>query len=346
MRQGARLRGAILPRPEALPQRPAPWQHALRQAARSPHELLSRLGLEPADVALSADAARDFPLLVPQGLIDRMRPGDAADPLLRQVLPAAAETLPVPGFITDPLAEAAARAAPGILHKYAGRALLVLTGACAVHCRYCFRRHFPYQEAGLRPAALDQALAYLAADTTLHEVILSGGDPLTLADARLAPLADRLAALPALRTLRIHTRLPVVLPERVDERLLAWLAPLRLRKVLVLHVNHAREIDAAVAQAVARLGKAGVTLLNQSVLLRGVNDSAAALADLSERLWDIGVLPYYLHLLDHVQGAAHFEVRDAEAQALMSALRARLPGYLVPRLAREEAGLPYKRVIA
>ena len=213
MRQGARLRGAILPRPEALPQRPAPWQHALRQAARSPHELLSRLGLEPADVALSADAARDFPLLVPQGFIDRMRPGDAADPLLRQVLPAAAETLPVPGFITDPLAEAAARAAPGILHKYAGRALLVLTGACAVHCRYCFRRHFPYQEAGLRPAALDQALAYLAADTTLHEVILSGGDPLTLADARLAPLADRLAALPALRTLRIHTRLPVVLPE-------------------------------------------------------------------------------------------------------------------------------------
>lgn len=340
------MRGAILPRAQPQPQRPAPWQQALRQAARSPQELLARLGLEPADVALSVDAARDFPLLVPQAFIDRMQPGDAGDPLLRQVLPVSAETRPVPGFATDPLGEAAAHKAPGILHKYAGRALLVLTGACAVHCRYCFRRHFPYPEAGLRPAGLEQALAYLATDTTLHEVILSGGDPLTLADTRLASLADRLAALPQLRTLRIHTRLPVVLPERVDEQLLAWLAPLPLRKVVVLHVNHAREIDTAVANAVARLSTAGVTLLNQSVLLRGINDSAATLAALSERLWEIGVLPYYLHGLDRVQGAAHFEVGDAEAVELMSALRTRLPGYLVPRLAREEAGLPYKRVIA
>lgn len=318
----------------------------MQQAIRSPLELLERLGLDATDVAISESAARDFPLLVPQAFIDRMRPGDPSDPLLRQVLPAAKETLPASGFVTDPLAEAVAHKAPGVLHKYAGRALLVLTGACAVHCRYCFRRHFPYQEAGLRPAALEQALAYLAADATLHEVILSGGDPLMLADTRLAPLAHRLAALPQLRTLRIHTRLPVVLPERVDEQLLGWLEALPLRKVLVLHVNHAREIDADVADAAARLRTAGITLLNQSVLLRGVNDSAAALTELSERLWDIGVLPYYLHLLDRVQGAAHFEVDDAEAQHLMTALRTQLPGYLVPRLAREEAGLPYKRVIA
>ena len=316
----------------------------MQQAIRSPLELLERLGLDATDVAISESAARDFPLLVPQAFIDRMRPGDPSDPLLRQVLPAAEETLPASDVYKRQGQHQ--QRTPGVLHKYAGRALLVLTGACAVHCRYCFRRHFPYQEAGLRPAALEQALAYLAADATLHEVILSGGDPLMLADTRLAPLAHRLAALPQLRTLRIHTRLPVVLPERVDEQLLGWLEALPLRKVLVLHVNHAREIDADVADAAARLRTAGITLLNQSVLLRGVNDSAAALTELSERLWDIGVLPYYLHLLDRVQGAAHFEVDDAEAQHLMTALRTQLPGYLVPRLAREEAGLPYKRVIA
>ena len=236
--------------------------------------------------------------------------------------------------------------APGLLTKYQGRALLVATGACAVHCRYCFRRHFPYADANPRADGWRAALAAIAADPTIDEVILSGGDPLSLSDTRLSELVAALAALPQLKRLRIHTRQPVVLPERVDAALLAWLAPLRLQKVVVLHVNHAQELDASVADACAKLRDAGATLLNQSVLLRGVNDSVDALAALSERLFALGVLPYYLHQLDRVQGAAHFEVNDRTALALHAALTARLPGYLVPRLVREVAGAPAKQPIA
>jgi EF-P beta-lysylation protein EpmB len=323
--------------PERRPRSSAPpWQRALAGGVGSVGELLDLLELPAELLPGGLAAARAFPLRVPRGFVARMRPGDPADPLLLQVLPAAAELAAVPGFGPDPLAEAAATAATGILHKYRGRALLVTTGACAIHCRYCFRRHFPYGEQAGKGNAWRRAVAYLAADPSVEEVILSGGDPLALGDDHLAPLAAALAEIPHLRRLRVHTRLPVVLPERVDEGLLAWLGGTRLAPVVVLHANHARELDASVAAAVGRLRSTGAAVLNQSVLLAGVNDSAIALADLSRALFACGVLPYYLHLLDRVAGAAHFEVPEARARDLMAELRSELPGYLVPQLVREE----------
>jgi EF-P beta-lysylation protein EpmB len=318
------------------------WPALLAGAIRDPDELCDLLGLDGAWRAGARASARLFPLLVPRGFAALMRRGDPADPLLRQVLPLAAEGEPAAGFSADPLAESGCAPVPGLLHKYHGRALLITTGACAVHCRYCFRRHFPYGERPRGPAWWAAACAHLAGDPAIAEVLLSGGDPLTLPDAQLSALAADLAAIPHLRRLRVHSRLPVVLPERVDDGLLAWLAGGRLTPVLVIHANHARELSPAVAAACARLADAGVTLLNQSVLLSGVNDDVDALAALSERLIACRVLPYYLHALDRVQGAAHFAVPDATAIALVDALRARLPGYLVPRLVREEPGRPGK----
>ncbi len=325
---------------------PGAWRRSLAQAVTDPAELLVLLELPSASADGLLDgmrrAGRLFPLRVPRSFVARMRKGDLRDPLLAQVLPLAAELEARPGFTADPLGELAWAAVPGVLHKYQGRALLVAAGACAVHCRYCFRREFPYAEQGASAAGFEQALAYLAADPTIEEVILSGGDPLLLPDARLARLAESLAEIPHLTRLRVHTRTPVVLPERVDDDLLAWLTGTRLAPVVVLHANHAREIDAEVAAAMARFKAAGVPLLNQAVLLRGVNDSVEALADLSRALFATGVLPYYLHLLDRVTGTAHFEVEEKEAVRLMAALTVRLPGYLVPRLVREVAGAPAK----
>lgn len=320
------------------------WRRLLAEAVRDPGELLALLGLDPglAGGAAAAAAADGFPLRVPRGFVARMRHGDPDDPLLRQVLPLGAEAAEVPGFADDPVGDLAAAAAPGVLHKYRGRVLLVTTGACAVHCRYCFRRHFPYADQYAAGGDWDEALEHIAADPSIQEVILSGGDPLTLSDQRLGGLAQRLAALPQLRRLRLHTRLPVVLPERVDDALVAWLAGGRLAGVVVIHANHGNEIDGAVAAALGRLRAAGVTLLNQSVLLRGVNDTADALCALSERLFAAGVLPYYLHLLDPVRGAAHFDVPAAEARRLLAAVASRLPGYLVPRLVRERPGAAAK----
>ena len=275
-----------------------------------------------------------------------MRAGDRADPLLRQVLPLDAEDQLNPGFGTDPVGDLAALAGPGVLHKYQGRALVITTGACAIHCRYCFRRHFPYADAQGRGADWTPVLDYLARDDSIEEVILSGGDPLALSDSRLAVLAEGLDRIAHLQRLRIHTRLPIVLPERVDAALLAWLGATRLKPVMVLHANHAREFDTSVDSALARLRATGVCLLNQSVLLRGVNDSVAALRALSERLFRAGVLPYYLHLLDRVQGAAHFEVAEAQARVLLLELAAQLPGYLLPRLVREQAGAAAKQLVS
>lgn len=322
-----------------LEQTPA-WRRALAEAVTRPSELLALLGLP--DEPAMASAARRFGLRVPRGFIARMHPGDRHDPLLLQVLPVAAECLPTTGFMTDPLGEAAAMAAPGLLHKYQGRVLLTLTGACGIHCRYCFRRHYPYSEANPAGSHWEQALNYIAEDPSIQEVILSGGDPLSLSDHRLAAMVAELAAVPHIRRLRIHSRLPVVLPERITSDMLDWLTSSRLKPVLVIHVNHAQEIDAQVRAALGKITAAGVLLLNQSVLLKGINDTTDRLYDLCEVLFEAGVLPYYLHQLDHVQGAAHFEVSDDRAQVLMTELRARLPGYLLPRLVREEAGKPGK----
>lgn len=319
------------------------WKTAWREAVRDPRELLGLLGLDALAARVSDAAAAQFSLRVPRGFVARMHHGDPADPLLRQVLPLDEEMRMVPGFGLDAVGDAAARTGAGVIQKYRGRALLVATGSCAVHCRYCFRRHFPYADETAAAGRWREAVELIRADATVEEVILSGGDPLALANPKLAELTSALAAIPHLRRLRIHTRLPVVLPERVDAGLVDWLGGLPWPVAVVLHANHANEFDAAVDGAVARLRGTGAVLLNQAVLLRGVNDSEQALAALSERSFAAGVLPYYLHQLDRVAGAAHFEVPDAEARALHAALSARLSGYLVPRLVREVAGDPGKR---
>jgi EF-P beta-lysylation protein EpmB len=314
------------------------WRWQWRDAIRDPRELLSGLGLEELATRLSGPGAAQFPLRVPRAFAARMRRGDPADPLLRQVLPLLDEEQLSPGFGLDAVGDFAARGAAGVLHKYAGRALLIVTGSCAVHCRYCFRRHFPYAAENAGADRWAGAVEYLRADPSITEVLLSGGDPLSLSNERLHELGEALRRVPQLRRLRIHTRLPVVLPDRVDAGLCRWLGALPWSLAIILHANHANEFDADVDAACARLRASGASLLNQAVLLRGVNDSVDALAQLSERGFEAGVLPYYLHQLDRVQGAAHFEVPDATARQLHAALSARLPGYLVPRLVREIPG--------
>lgn len=325
------------------PIKPPAWQRLWRDAVRDPRELLGLLGLDPVALGVSDAAAAQFALRVPRGFVARMRHGDPHDPLLRQVLPLDAEMRPMPGFSLDAVGDGAAGTGNGVIRKYRGRALLVSTGSCAINCRYCFRRHFPYAEQTAAAGGWSAAVELIRADPGIDEVILSGGDPWSLATSKLAELTDALARIPHIRRLRVHTRLPVVLPERVDEALVEWLAALPWPVAVVLHANHANEFDATVDAAVARLRGAGASVLNQAVLLRGVNDSVDALAALSERGFAAGVLPYYLHQLDRVQGAAHFEVSDQLALQLHAGLSARLSGYLVPRLVREIAGDTGKR---
>lgn len=336
-------RSTAVTAPNLRSDRPPPrWQQLLADAITDPAELCRVLALDPALLPQAFVAARQFPLRAPRSFVARMRPGDYRDPLLLQVLPVAAELAVVAGFVTDPVGDLASREAPGLLHKYAGRALVIATGTCAVHCRYCFRRHYPYAGESAFVDGWQTTLEHLRQDESIREVIVSGGDPLSLSDRRLRQLTDALQRLPHVRRLRIHTRYPVVLPERVDTGLLEWLSEVSLQKVVVIHANHARELDAHVHRACRDLHVAGATLLNQSVLLAGVNDTVEALAELSERLFAMQVLPYYLHVLDRVQGAAHFDVEERQAHTLYAGLRAILPGYLVPRLVREVAGAAAK----
>lgn len=323
---------------------PSPtWQQLLARSVTSPEELLRRLDLDP-DTWLSGARAghRLFPVRVPEPYLQRIRPGDPRDPLLRQVFPLSAEASTVDGYVADPLQEAGSLQQRGLIRKYRSRALLMVTGHCAINCRYCFRRHFPYDEHRLSPEDRRQALETLAADPAINEVIFSGGDPLSASDRLLSEWAENLATLPNLVRLRIHTRLPVVIPQRVDRQLLGWLGNFPLQKVMVLHVNHPAELDTDTVNALARLRDAGVTLLNQSVILKGVNDSASTLQHLSEALFAAGVMPYYLHGFDPVAGAHHFAVSDDQAREIVRQLVARLPGFLVPRLVREIPGQPGK----
>ena len=322
---------------------PVRWQQALREAVRDPRELLDLLGLDRLAPRLSDEAMVQFPLRVPRGFVARMRRGDPSDPLLRQVLPLDDEMRPMPGFGLDAVGDGAAKTAPGVIQKYRGRALLVATGSCAIHCRYCFRRHFPYAEETAARDGWREAVDLIRQDASIEEVLLSGGDPLSLSNGKLAELTGALADIPHLRRLRIHSRLPIVVPERVDDGLMGWLTALPWPVTLVVHANHANEFDGTVDATLGRLRAAGVHLLNQAVLLRGVNDSVDALGALSERGFAAGVLPYYLHQLDRVAGVAHFEVDDAHARALHAGLAARLSGYLVPRLVREIPGDTGKR---
>jgi EF-P beta-lysylation protein EpmB len=324
---------------------PRPWRQELAAAFRDPAELVAHLGLPESLASRSRSAEALFPLVVTQSFAARMRRGDPDDPLLRQVLPVEAEGDEAPGYVTDPVGDLAAEQTPGLLHKYDGRVLVVAAPACAIHCRYCFRRHFPYDEAPRGSDACDAACAYVAADPSVHEVILSGGDPLLLSDATLTQWSERLAVIPHVKRLRIHSRLPIVLPSRVDDGLLGWVATTRelgLAPWIVVHSNHPAELEGACAAALARLVDAGVPVLNQAVLLRGVNDDAETLTALCERLVDLRVQPYYLHQLDPVAGAAHFHVPEARGRELVAELRRRLPGYAVPRYVRETPGEPHK----
>jgi L-lysine 2,3-aminomutase len=328
-----------------IPLKPIPWQsdawtRALADAITDPRELLRRLELDAHDV----DFAPDFPLRVPHSFVERMRIGDRSDPLLRQVLPLATERDSVPSYSPDPLEEASATLAPGVIQKYHARVLLIAAPACAVNCRYCFRRSFPY--ADHQQAVAFPSLSAVERDASVSEVILSGGDPLMLKDVPLRRLVTRLDAIPHVRRIRIHTRLPVVIPERVTVEFVQLLRDTRAAMSIVLHVNHPNEVAGSFVDALAELHRSGVALLNQSVLLAGVNDDVEALEELSQRLFDNHVLPYYLHLPDRVQGTHHFDVSQEKGLALIGALRARLPGYLVPRLAREVPGLDAKQIVA
>jgi EF-P beta-lysylation protein EpmB len=323
-----------------------PWQAELADSFTHPVPLLAFLELDPKAFPGLDLASERFAFRVTRSYAGRMRKGDPHDPLLRQVLPSGEELEEQAGFSADPVGDLGAIAAPGVLHKYRGRVLLITTGACAIHCRYCFRREFPYTAHRLGKSQEDAALDAIAEDPTVREVILSGGDPLVLSDERLANLAARIATLPHVERLRLHTRLPIVLPDRITPECVNALAATRLKTVLVAHANHAAEFDRSVAESLDRLRRAGVVLLNQAVLLRGVNDDADALARLSETLFEHGVLPYYLHVLDKARGTAHFDVPEERARALHRSLRERLPGYLVPRLVREVAGEPYKVPLA
>jgi EF-P beta-lysylation protein EpmB len=324
----------------------AAWQRELRDAIRDPFQLCESLDL-PADFGRNvAAAAAAFPVFVPPSYLARIERGNPADPLLRQVWPAAAEDAEVDGFSQDPVGDSAVALRPGLLQKYQGRALMVVTGACAIHCRYCFRRHFPYEESPPTTAVWSAAIDAIAEDDSIEEVILSGGDPLTVIDSRLAALVNQLAAISHVRRLRVHTRLPVMIPSRIDDSLLAWLTGTRLTPVIVVHANHAQEVDEHVGHALRRLREAGVMLLNQAVLLRGVNDSVAVQAELSSRLIELGVVPYYLHQLDRVRGAAHFEVPIERGLQIIAELRRRLPGYAVPQYVQEQAGAPHKIPLA
>jgi EF-P beta-lysylation protein EpmB len=322
--------------------RPLTWQQELADAIRDPDVLIDRLGLPDALRPGARRAAELFPLFVTESFLRRMRPGDERDPLLLQVLPLAAETDSPSEFTADPLEEASAHQAAGLLQKYAGRALMISTGACAIHCRYCFRRSFPYGEEPRRLADWEPAFERLRDDSSIREIILSGGDPSMLSDVRLSEIVGRLDEIPHLDRLRIHTRLPIVLPSRVTGRLIELLRSTRMTPILVVHANHPAEIVGDCRDALRLLVTSGLTVLNQTVLLAGINDATETLAELSLRLINAGVIPYYLHQLDRVSGTAHFEVPVSLGLRLIEELRARLPGYAVPQYVREVPGDQHK----
>ncbi len=322
------------------------WAHELRNAIRNPHVLCDelRISRDLADSAASVNS--NFQILVPRPFLARMEPGNQDDPLLLQVLPQANENIAREGFTGDPVGDLAATRLPGLLHKYNGRALLIASPTCAVHCRYCFRKEFPYQETPKGSEAWQPAIEEISADDSISEIILSGGDPLMLVDATLSKIIHSLEAIPHIMRLRIHTRLPIVIPQRVTDRLVNLLKATRLITVMVIHSNHTNELDSMVARQLDIIQATGTLLLNQSVLLRGVNDSLAAQISLSKRLIEIGVLPYYLHQLDRVTGTAHFDTKRQVGLNLIAEMRKQLPGYMVPRYVIEEAGKPHKTLLA
>lgn len=328
-----------------VPQEQQPWTEEVRRSFRDPRELAAHLGLRLSDLP-GLPARTAFPFLCPRPFASRMRRGDPSDPLLRQIWPDEGEDLRSDGERDDPVGDSRSVRGSGMIQKYAGRVLLVTSGACAVNCRYCFRQNFAYEDGPRGETGWEERFLEIERDESIHEVILSGGDPLAWADSVIQRVFERLSRTAHVRTLRIHTRLPVVIPSRVTPELCGMVGSSRLRVAVVLHCNHPSEIDGDLRDAVARLRDSGATVLNQAVLLRGVNDDDAVLEELSLRLWDAGVLPYYLHALDPVSGSSRFAVPDERGRDLVDAIRQRLPGYLVPRLVREIEGESSKTPLA
>ena len=318
------------------------WQRALAHAVVDFSTLCELLALDLKDISQPQQAQASFALRVPREFVARMEKRNPLDPLLLQILPQALEMQPAPGFTKDYLNEMQQNPAPGLLHKYPHRVLLTLTGGCAINCRFCFRRHFPYSDNIPGRDHNSAALNYIRENNSIEEVILSGGDPLTLKDDLLAEFATQLEKIPHVQRLRIHTRLPIVIPQRVTDELILWLKKTRFQKIIMLHCNHANEIDESVVIALKKLRKSDAVLMNQSVLLKNINDSVEALVALNKKLFEVGILPYYLHLLDKVEGTAHFDVSDEKARELMAEIKKQLPGFLVPKLAREVPGMLHK----
>lgn len=330
---------------ELLAPKVGEWHHEMRQAIREIGQLCNELDLSDHVARAEILNRSAFPLFVPRPFLRRMEAGNMDDPLLRQVLPLRAEDVVQDGFVDDPVGDLISLRSTGLLQKYNGRALLVTTGACPVHCRYCFRRHFPYHETPKSPVQWLEPIQEIATDRSIDEILLSGGDPLSIVDQVLSQLVEEIESIPHVKRLRIHTRFPIMIPSRIDRSFLRIVGESRLQIFMVIHSNHPNEIDDEVVASFDGLRQANVTLLNQSVLLRGVNDSASVLVELSRKLIDSGVLPYYLHQLDRVNGAAHFEVNEQTGRKIIEQMRSELPGYAVPRYVREDPGKPSKTVL-
>ena len=312
------------------------WQSALKNCITQADELMELLNLDKSLLSSIQSGSEKFALRVPRGFLARMEKGNPTDPLLLQILPQTIESAQQPGYLCDPLAESQANPLPGLLHKYSGRVLITLANGCAINCRYCFRREFPYHKNTLGKKGLEKILEYIQQDTSLFEVILSGGDPLLANDTIIEHLIAQLETISHIKILRIHSRIPIVLPERITPHFTKLLSDTRLKSIMVVHCNHPNEIDNSVIQAVNKLNTHNIPVLNQSVLLKNINDSAEILEKLSLKLFETNIMPYYLHLPDKVQGTAHFDVSIQTGQAIMAKLSARLPGYLVPKLVSEE----------
>lgn len=334
-----KIMATIIPRNSTL------WQKALKDLVTDPETLFKHLQLDPALLPAAQQAAQRFPVRIPLSFLNRIKPGNIDDPLLRQILPLHAELETSLQFTPDPLGETQFMPVPGLIHKYHGRVLLTLTGACGINCRYCFRREFPYQANNPGALGWDRVVAYIRDHHEITEVIYSGGDPLILPDRTLAQLTQKLAKIPHLKRLRIHSRLPVVIPERLCDEFINWFTSSNLQPILVIHANHPNEINSTVSENLLKLKQHHITLLNQSVILKGVNDHADILVALSEELFQAGVLPYYIHLLDRVSGSAHFEVEEQIAIQLLTEVGNRLPGYLVPKLVRDLPGQTSKKIV-
>jgi L-lysine 2,3-aminomutase len=321
------------------------WQEQLAQAIRLPNDLLEYAGLKADSIGYSHQAIEQFPIRVPYVFANRIKQNDPNDPILRQVFPYIDEENEQNGFINDPLSELNVQPVHGLLQKYNSRVLSITTGACAVHCRYCFRRHYPYQDSSASGKHWEIALEYIRNDPSIDEVILSGGDPLTLSDRRLEEICSSLAKIKHIKRIRFHTRLPIVLPARITTTLLKQITDNDITIIFVIHSNHANEIDSEVSNGIKLLQEFGVLVLNQSVLLKGINDSVEALINLSECLVENNVVPYYLHLLDPVAGAAHYDVTAEQAQKLIKEMQASVSGYLIPKLVKEEIGASSKTLM-